>query len=150
MTKITSFVLICVLMTSLGLNLWFGVSVMKLNSEIEDLKQPMVHLVRYDWCVLPGVPSWEFEYVQVNFTLLNSGYADAEFPLSIDVLDQTGDSFLSEEILVQINATSKQEFNDLRFVHDLLLDSEHQVSGIEFYCIYFFENSLGYLSLIHI
>jgi len=136
--------LTCVLMISLASNLWFAVSVMRLNSEIEYLKQPMVLLVRYDWRVLPGVPSWEFEYVQVNFTLLNSGYADAEFPLSIDVLDQTGDSFLSEEMLVQINATSKREYNNLRFVHDLLFDSQHQVKGIQFYCIYFFENSSGY------
>jgi len=149
MRKTTSFVLTCVLTISLVLNLWLTVSVMKLNSEIAYLKQPVVHLITYDWCVLPGVPSWEFEYVQVNFTLFNSGYADAEFTLSIDVLDQTGNSFLSEQMLIQINATSKREFNNLRFVHDLLFDSEHQVRGIEFYCIYFFENSLGYESSIH-
>jgi hypothetical protein len=147
MTKsiIVVFVLICALIVSVGLNVWLYSEV----TELGYLKKPMVHFLSYEWQILPSYPSWEFENVVVNFTLFNSGYAAAEFTLSIDVLNQNGTSFLSKEMLIQIDATSKKEFNDVTFVHDLLFDSEHHVSGLEFYCVYFHEYFMGNMSSTH-
>ena len=122
--------LICTLGVSICLNVWYAFNLI-------ELKKPLVHLVRYQWKVV--VINWEHEYVQLNYTLLNSGYADADFTLSIDLLDNQ-ESFTSKEWEIHIDATSKQVFTDVRIYYELLVN-HHHANGIEFYCPYFEETS---------
>jgi hypothetical protein len=59
---------------SICFNVWQTSKLWELNSEIDELKnlrEPMVHLIYYEWKVI--VINWEHEYVQVNYTLFNSG-----------------------------------------------------------------------------
>jgi hypothetical protein len=132
--------LVCTLGVSICLNVWYAFNLMELtsqNAELEYLKKPLVHLTSYEWKVIPI--SWEFEYVQINYTLFNSGYTDANFTLSIDLLDNQ-ESFMSEEYPIHVNATSRQVFSDLRINYELLVN-HHHANGIEFYCVYFEETS---------
>ena len=141
--------LIIALTISVSLNVFQFLNATNLESKLNELsflKEPMVHLVDYDWKVVPV--NWEFEYLQVNFTLFNSGYAPANLTLSIDALDSEGKSFMSEEMEISINGTSKLTFTDVRLQHDLMFD-HNEICGVEFYCPYFFENSMGYEESIH-
>jgi len=132
--------LICTLGVSICLNVWYAFNLIELTSqiaELEYLKKPLVHLVSYQWKVV--VVNWEHEYVLLNYTLFNSGYTDADFTLSIDLLDNR-ESFMSEEYSIHVNATSEQVFSDLRIYYELLVN-QHHANGIEFYCPYFEEIS---------
>lgn len=125
---------------SICFNVWQTSKIWELDSEIDELRnlrEPLVHLIYYEWKVV--VINWEHEYVQVNYTLFNSGYTNANFTLSIDLFDNQ-EPFKSKEWEIQVNATSKKVFTDVRIYCDLLVDPHH-ADAIEFNSIYFHEYS---------
>ena len=151
MRKFLLLFLISALTLSFGFNVWQVLNIQSLNSQIdelaylkEQLKDPMVHLIDYEWEVV--ILDWEHQLVEVNFTLFNSGLSLAEFTLSIDLFD--GDEHVaSEEWMLNLNGTTVETLTK-RFYLTKPAESCH-IDCIEFYSIYFFENSKGYESPIH-
>jgi len=106
--------------------------------------EPMVHLTDYEWTVI--ILDWEHQLVDVNFTLFNSGFSSANFTLSIDVFNSSKERpynhVASDEWEIFLNATTVETFTK-RFFLTKPTESWH-IDCIEFYSVYFFENSLGY------
>jgi hypothetical protein len=139
---------------SVSFNVWQAYNIQNLNSENQVLnsqlsdfghiKEPMVHLINYEWAVT--ILDWEHQRVDVNFTLFNSGLSPATFTLSIDLFDTSKEGYHkhvdSNEWELTVNGTTVETFNK-RFHLTRPAESNH-IDCIEFYCPYFFENSLGY------
>ena len=118
---------------SVGVNLWQFYNIASLNSE---LSRARVHLVTYDWGIVAS--DWEYQIVQVNFTLFNSGRSDAEFTLSIDLFDGA-EQVESEEWEFRVNATRAETVSKRIYV--LKLTDNCHIDSIEFYCPYFHNSS---------
>jgi len=154
MHKLLFSISISVLVISLSINVWQFYNTQNLNSEnhlltlqLNDLnyiKEPMVHLVDYEWAAI--IMDWEHQRVDVNFTLFNSGLSPANFTLCIDIFDSSkerpNNHVDSGEWELFLNGTTIETFTK-RFHLTKPTDSWH-IDCIEFYCPYFFENSLGY------
>lgn len=86
-------------------------------------------MVDYEWDVT--VISWEFEDVKVNITLLNSGSADANFTLEIDLFDNET-YFWSEQYHIGLPASAEETFT--KKVQYELLFNQHHANAIEIIC----------------
>ena len=106
---------------------------------------PSVYLISYEWNVT--VISWEFEYVELNLTLLNSGNTDAKFTLEIDLFDNET-YFWSEQYHIELAASAEETFT--KRVYYELLFNRHHANAVEFTCGIFDENGILKETYIHV
>jgi len=138
--KFLCLVLLGTLLSVIGVYFWFSSYNVRSSPP-----HPSVCLISYEWNVT--VISWEFEYVELNLTLLNSGNVNAEFTLEINLFDNET-HFWSEQYDIELAASAEETFT--KRVYYELLFNRHHAKAVEFTCGIFDENGILKETYIHV